>query len=49
MHTYSTDNDIRPKVYGVIALVAYGVTIAVDLATTALSSVLPLSLGIALS
>ena len=23
MHTYSTDNDLRPKVYGVVALISY--------------------------
>lgn len=49
MHTYSTDNDLRPKVYGVLALLAYGITILVELVTTALSTVLPFAVGFVVS
>lgn len=49
MHTYSTDNDLRPKVYGVLALIAYGITILVELATSALSTVLPFAGGVVIS
>jgi hypothetical protein len=49
MHTYSTDNDLRPKVYGVLALLAYGITIVVELVTTALSTVLPFAAGFVVS
>lgn len=49
MHTYSTDNDLRPKVYGGIALLAYAVTVLVELVTTSLSTVLPFAVGIAVS
>lgn len=49
MHTYSTDNDLRPKIYGVLALLAYGITVSIDLATSALSTDLPFAAGIAIS
>lgn len=49
MHTYSTDNDLRPKVYGGLALLAYGITILVDLVTTALSTILPFAAGVIVS
>jgi hypothetical protein len=49
MHTYSTDNDLRPKVYGGLALLAYGITIVVELVTTALSTVLPFAAGFVIS
>jgi hypothetical protein len=49
MHTYSTDNDLRPKVYGVLALLAYGITILVELVTTTLSTVLPFAVGFVVS
>ena len=49
MHTYSTDNDLRPKVYGVLALLAYWITVLVELVTTALSTVLPFAAGFVVS
>lgn len=49
MHTYSTDNDLRPKVYGVLALLAYGLTVLVGMATDALSTVLPFGAGVVIS
>lgn len=49
MHTYSTDNDLRPKVYGVLALLAYGITVLIELLTSTLSTILPFGIGIALS
>lgn len=49
MHTYSTDNDLRPKVYAVLALIAYGITTLIEIMTSSLSTVLPLASGIAIS
>lgn len=49
MHTYSSDNDLRPKVYGVLALLACGITILVELVTTTLSTVLPFAVGFVVS
>lgn len=49
MHTYSTDNDLRPKVYGVLALLAYGITIVVEFLTTVLSTILPFAAGFVIS
>lgn len=49
MHTYSTDNDLRPKVYGGLALLAYGITVLVELVTNALSTVLPFATGFVIS
>lgn len=49
MHTYSTDNDLRPKIYGGLALIAYGITILVELATSALSTILPFAAGVVVS
>ena len=49
MHTYSTDNDLRPKVYGGLALLAYGITMLVEFVTTALSTVLPFAAGFVVS
>lgn len=49
MHTYSTDNDFRPKVYAGLALLAYGITILVEMVTTALSTVLPFAAGFVIS
>lgn len=49
MHTYSTDNDLRPKIYGILALFAYGITIFIELATTMLSAILPFAAGVFVS
>ena len=49
MHTYSTDNDLRPKVYGGLALFASSITILVEHVTTALSTVLPFEAGFVVS
>lgn len=49
MHTYSTDNDLRPKIYGGLALLAYGITILVDVITNELSTVLPFAAGLVIS
>jgi hypothetical protein len=49
MHTYSTDNDLRQTVYGVLALLAYGLTILVELMTSELSTVLPFAAGFVVS
>ena len=49
MHTYSTDNDLRPKIYGGLALLAYGITILIELVTTVLSTVLPFAVGFVVS
>lgn len=49
MHTYSTDNDNRPRVYGVLGLAAYLVALAVGWSTTMLSAVLPAVAGVSIS
>ena len=49
MHTYSTDNDLRPKIYGGLALIAYGITIFVEVATAELSTMLPFAAGVVVS
>lgn len=49
MHTYSTDNDKRPVVYGIFGLVAYALVLAVSWATTSLAGGLPAIAGGTLS
>lgn len=49
MHTYSTDNDLRPKVYFVLALVAYGLTVVADIVVTELGEIFPFHLGVGIS
>lgn len=49
MHTYSTDNENRPHVYGYIALGAYLLAIIVGAVISFVASYLPIVVGIGLS
>lgn len=49
VHTYSTDNDLRPKVYAVLAAVALVTTTAANTLFSRLFSNLPISISIAIS
>lgn len=49
MHTYSTDNDVRPTVYGVLGFAAYAAALAVGWVTTTLSAVVPAVAGLTIS
>jgi hypothetical protein len=46
MHTYSTDNDSRPKIYGIIALISYFTTILIGGFITFIFQSLALSIAI---
>lgn len=45
MHTYSTDNDKRPTIYGVLGFVAYFLVLCIGWATSLLASGLPAITG----
>jgi len=45
MHTYSTDNDNRPTVYGILGFAAHAAALAVGWLSTTLSAVIPSSRG----
>lgn len=49
MHSYSTDNDNRPTVYGVLGFTAYAATLGVGWITAVLSAAVPTIAGITFS
>jgi hypothetical protein len=49
MHTYSTDNDNRPTVYGILGFTAYAAALVVGWLSTTLSVVIPAVAGITIS